>query len=39
MLYDLNYPHDSLSDWQKFDREFSPLIGEVIDRAEAKLPD
>jgi hypothetical protein len=29
----------SLSDWQTFDREFLPLIGEVIDRDAAKLPD
>jgi hypothetical protein len=39
MLYHLEQPHVSLSDWQKFDREFSPLIGEVIGRSEAKLPD
>jgi hypothetical protein len=30
MLYDLEHPHVPLCDWQKFDREFSPLVGEVI---------
>ena len=39
MLYDLDHSHVSLSDWQKFDRKFSPLIGEAIDRDAAKLPD
>jgi hypothetical protein len=39
MLHDFHQPQVSLSDWQKFDREFSPLIGEVIDRDPAKLPD
>jgi hypothetical protein len=38
MLYDLTHSHVSLSDWQTFDKEFSPLIDEVIDREEAKLP-
>jgi hypothetical protein len=39
MLYNLNHSHVSLSDWQKFGREFSPLVGEVIDREATKLPD
>src|SRR6266487_7060598 len=39
MLPDFHQPQVSLSDWQKFDRKFSPLIGEVIDRDAAKLPD
>ena len=39
MLHHCNQPQVSRSDWQKFDREFSPLIEEVIDRREAKLPD
>jgi hypothetical protein len=39
MSYDLNHSHVSPSDWQKFDRRFSPLIGEVIDRDPTKLPD
>jgi hypothetical protein len=39
MLHDFHQPQVSRSDWQKFDREFSPLIDEVIDRREAKLPD
>jgi hypothetical protein len=38
MSYDLNQPQVSLSDWQKYDREFSPFIGEVLDRDAAKLP-
>jgi hypothetical protein len=33
-----NHPHVSLSDWQKFDRESSPLIDQVMGRREAKLP-
>jgi hypothetical protein len=39
MLYDLEHPHVLLSDWQKFSRESSPLVAEIIDRDEAKLPD
>jgi hypothetical protein len=38
MLYDLSHPHVSLSDWQKFDRESSHLIDQVMGRCEAKLP-
>ena len=38
MLHDFHQPQVSLSDWQKFGREFSPFIGEVIDRDAAKLP-
>jgi hypothetical protein len=39
MLHDFHQPQVSLSDWQKFGTESSPLIGEVIDRVEADLPD
>ena len=39
MICDLNHPHVPLSDWHKFGREFSPLIAEIIDRDEAKLPE
>ena len=39
MLGDSNQPQVSLSDWQKFGTEVSPLIGELIDRDAAKLPD
>ena len=39
MLHDFHQPQVSLSDWQKFGTEFSPLIDEVIDRDTAKLPD
>ena len=38
MLHDFHQPQVSLSDWQRFDRELSPLIDEVIDRDAAKLP-
>jgi hypothetical protein len=38
MLYDLEHPHVSLSDWQKFGTGSSPLIDEVMDRVEADLP-
>ena len=39
MLHDFHQPQVSRSDWQKFGTEFSPLIGEVIGRSEAKLPE
>lgn len=40
MIYDVGHPQVTLSDWQTFRKEFSPLlIGEVIDRSEIKLPD
>lgn len=38
MICDLNHPHVSLSDWQKFGTEFSPLFDEALDRVEADLP-
>ena len=38
MLYDLNHPPISLSDWHKFGTESSPLIDELMDRVEADLP-
>ena len=38
MLHDFHQPQVSLSDWQKFGTEVSPLIDELMDRVEADLP-